>query len=270
MMVRVRADGSSAGQAPQEAGVEQGRSIAAWLPNESLRRSLVSSVRHIVAPPAESRVEFVGTGPQLLSMIREIRPLIVVFHTSMPSLTTGLLEEMRKWVPGAAFIAVVEPTSHGAKLAIELVRGGMDDLCVVGGISPDAGELARVIDSVIRRKVAEHVGKLLSTSLPAHMRSFIERLWVQCGQPLDVRAAASLYCRHSSTLQRHLRAAGLPPLNQLIVWGRILHAASLLRGGHRSVDSVAAMLDFPSSSALRNQLRRYAAVRPIDLRDHGH
>lgn len=73
--------------------------------------------------------------------------------------------------------------------------------------------------------------------------------------PDDVAGA---FHRHCKTIRDHLRAAGFPPLNKLIVWARLFHAAMLLQDRSRSLESVALTLQFPSSSALHNQFGRYA------------
>lgn len=106
---------------------------------------------------------------------------------------------------------------------------------------------------------------ILTFSTPSEMGELVQT----AAQPLTPADAARLYHGHANTLRVHLRAAGLPPLNQIIVWARLFRAAHLLGDPARAVESVAAALAYPSANALRNQLDRYAGLCPREVRAAG-
>jgi AraC-like DNA-binding protein len=109
----------------------------------------------------------------------------------------------------------------------------------------------------------------LEDLLPARLTPFLRDLLFAARQSLRPRDVARLYHRHPNTLREHLKAAGLPPVNKLIVWVRLFHAARLLDSPARTVENVALVLEYPSVSALRNQLQRYAGVTPQEVRERG-
>jgi AraC-like DNA-binding protein len=70
-------------------------------------------------------------------------------------------------------------------------------------------------------------------------------------------------------LSKRLEGAQLPPPHQLLTWGRLIVAASMLEDGSRSADGVASALDFPSGSAFRNTCQRYLGCTPHQIRIRG-
>jgi AraC-like DNA-binding protein len=84
-------------------------------------------------------------------------------------------------------------------------------------------------------------------------------------RPVRPQELARFFCRHPKTLREHLRRAGFPRTEEWIGWARLFHAAQRLGDPGRTVEQVALALSFPSSVALRNQLRRYAGVSPREL-----
>jgi methylphosphotriester-DNA--protein-cysteine methyltransferase len=49
----------------------------------------------------------------------------------------------------------------------------------------------------------------------------------------------------------------------------LMVCARLLEDPGRSVSQVAMLADFPSSTSLRNMLRRYTGLRPLEIRENG-
>jgi AraC-like DNA-binding protein len=109
----------------------------------------------------------------------------------------------------------------------------------------------------------------LDALLPPRLEAWMRQLLVEAHRSLAPADAASLYHAHTNTLRQHLRGAGLPPVNKMIIWARLFHAAHLLAEPARSVESVAFALDFASATALRNELRRYAGMTPAEVRRGG-
>jgi transcriptional regulator GlxA family with amidase domain len=55
----------------------------------------------------------------------------------------------------------------------------------------------------------------------------------------------------------------------MIQWCRLLIAARMLEDPGRAVEHVALLLDFPSGASLRNMLKRYTGLRPLEIRENG-
>jgi AraC-like DNA-binding protein len=113
--------------------------------------------------------------------------------------------------------------------------------------------------------VAGRVLAALEDRIPDALVPAVRYLLFAAERPLGPQQVARATYRHEKTLRDQLRAAGLPSTQKLIIWARLFHAAQLLGSGRRSVENVAGTLDFPSASALANQLGRYAGVRPGEL-----
>lgn len=242
--------------------------IAALLPEERLRRDLLTAVRHMVGPNPDGGVRLFGSFEEILETRGRYRPRVLVCSIYSRQEVLALASLTKVW-PNAATIAVVPCTAEGVLLSIRLLAMGLQSVCFQTGPGVDHAELAAAVEDGLAGAVAREAMVAVGDALPSALRDFVTRLWVQCLRPVAVADAAGLYHRHPSTLRRHLQAAGLPSIEKLISWGRVFHAASLLKTAHTSVDTVAASLDFPSAGALRNLLRRYANVTPSDIRREG-
>lgn len=125
--------------------------------------------------------------------------------------------------------------------------------------------LCRMFSGSVDARVVDELGG----RLPPQLEPFVRTLVSAAVAPLGPADAARLYRRHSNTLREHLRAAGFPPINKMIVWARLFQAAHLLEDPVRSAENVALALDFPSASALRNQFHRYVGMPPAGVRAGG-
>jgi transcriptional regulator GlxA family with amidase domain len=86
---------------------------------------------------------------------------------------------------------------------------------------------------------------------------------------LSPQELARLLILPRRTVSQRLAAAGFPPPQRLLTWGRLIVAAHLLEDIHRSADRIAVSLDFPSGSAFRNICQRYLHATPRDIRQRG-
>lgn len=109
----------------------------------------------------------------------------------------------------------------------------------------------------------------LGELIPDALLPVVRHLLFQAHRPVKPGELAQIHYSNEKTLREHLRAVGLPSTNHLIIWARLFHAAHLLDGGARTVEAAALALDFPSRSALSNQLRRYVGVTPKELVERG-
>lgn len=125
--------------------------------------------------------------------------------------------------------------------------------------------LSRMFSAAAESKALDELGD----AVPPNFQAFFLALVAAAVAPMGPTDAARLYRRHANTLREHLRAAGFPPINKMIVWARLFQAAHLLEDPARSGENVALALGFPSASALRNQFNRYVQMSLGEVRAQG-
>lgn len=239
--------------------------VAAVLSTPTWREAVVAAMRHLVPRPAEDWIAIHACAT--VGELHRSRPTVAVLDLTPRGLSSDRALLLGSSLPDTVFVALVQAgldrrsDLHAAAIAAYALDAGARAL-------PPAA-LAETVDIAIAGNVVRRVMEVMQQPLEPGMQAFLERLWVRCWQPTTPREASLLYHRSAATVRRHLARAGLPPLNQLIVWGRLFHAAWLLRAPWRSVGQVAALLDFPSEDALYAQLKRYAGMRPTDVRGGG-
>lgn len=146
-------------------------------------------------------------------------------------------------------------------------RAGIDGLVFTGEDDAPRPLLALIEQSeskslagMVRRSL-DGIDPAVSDAILLAISRAHERL-----SPLDLSRLLALPRR--AVLQR-LAAAGFPPPQRLLTWGRLILAAHLLEDRHRSADRVALTLEFPSGSAFRNTCQRYLGATPGEIRAGG-
>jgi len=86
---------------------------------------------------------------------------------------------------------------------------------------------------------------------------------------ITVAAAATALGVHRKTLVNLCARSKLPPPAMLVGWCRLFLVAALLERKSYTVERIAHELDYPSSTALRNTIRRYVGVTATEARDRG-
>jgi AraC-like DNA-binding protein len=167
--------------------------------------------------------------------------------------------------PSVALLAYGDFARRSVRDTVRLVRIGAREI-VIRGEEDNRLKFQDLITAALAPSIIGGALTELGDLLPAHLVPLFRQLLSVTDRPLTPTAVARLYHRHPNTLREHLRAAGLPPVNKLIVWVHLFQAAYRLRDTPRSVENVALSLGFASASALRNQLQRYASVTPRELR----
>lgn len=163
-----------------------------------------------------------------------------------------------------AYVAMAHERGHDL---FDLGRAGVDGLVLIG--EDDAPRpLLALIEQSESKSLAGMVRRSLDGIDPAVADAILlaisrahERL-----SPADLARLLALPRR--AVLQR-LAAAGFPPPQRLLTWGRLILAAHLLEDRHRSADRVSLTLEFPSGSAFRNTCQRYLGATPGEIRAGG-
>jgi excisionase family DNA binding protein len=142
----------------------------------------------------------------------------------------------------------------------DLVVRGQDDLRVV---------FAAILANASRRAVAQSLIDAIGPALPVAARPILEFIIAHADERFTVEEAARALGVSRRTLAKRLAAHRLPAPETLMGWCRLLLAAHLLEDQGRTVDDVAAALDFGTANNLRNMLRRYAGCSPAEVREQG-
>lgn len=154
--------------------------------------------------------------------------------------------------------------SSGARDLLHLSSLGVRDM-VTRDHDDDRPGLHAAIAQSLAHGVATATLAALEDVIPTRLAPVVHYLLSNAHQPLALEELARAHHRHPKTLREQLQKNRLPPPGKLIVWMRLIHAGHLLEDRSRSLENVVRTLDFPSSSALRNQMHRYVGISPGDL-----
>lgn len=148
---------------------------------------------------------------------------------------------------------------------VDVVRAGASDLVREG--FDDAGVAFRAALRTSAVRAAAHViQRDVERMVPPAAWPVIAYALSHADRDLTVAGLAGALGVHRRTVARRLKAVGVPGPRALIGWCRLIMAAWMLEGTTRTVESVALALDFASTGALRNALRRYVALSVSDVR----
>lgn len=197
---------------------------------------------------------------------RPVRVAVVDFYShGRPRLEA--VRKLKHRFPRMTVIGYVDFAADRAHDLFEAGRSGLDAL-----ILADAGDSTREILSVVGQAEARSLGTAVRRSLESvdpSVREAVLLAVTRAHERIAPEHFAELLALHRRTLAKRLAAAGFPPPQRLITWGRLIVAAHMLEEPGRSANSVAASLDFPSGSAFRNTCQRYLHATPEMIRARG-
>lgn len=181
---------------------------------------------------------------------------------------SAAIAALRSGMPSVPVIAYIPDgrTSSGDILAMakagvhDLVRMGFDDIGLALG-----GALA----SATAHCATEAVRATLERLVAPDAWPFVSYCLTRAHEPISIRAAATALGLDRRTLVRRLERSGLPSPRRIAGWCRVIAAVRLLDQPIYTLEQVALRLDFPSGTALRNQLVRYTGLKPREIRENG-
>jgi len=177
------------------------------------------------------------------------------------------VRQLRARVPRAALVAYVDMTKERARDMFDAGRCGIDVLIVA-----DETDTPQALTSLLEQAEARSVASMLKphlSGLRSVIRDAVMLSVTRAHERLTPDSLARLIAVSRRLLSKRLEGAQLPPPHQLLTWGRLIVAASMLEDGSRSADGVASALDFPSGSAFRNTCQRYLGCTPHQIRLRG-
>lgn len=177
------------------------------------------------------------------------------------------VRQLKQRVPRLTMIAYVTVTSDRAHDLFDAGRQGMDGL-VIADQDDSPRALLALVEQAESRSLAAAVRASVEDADPT-VRDAVLLCVTRAHERLSPEALARLLALPRRTVSQRLSAAGYPPPQRLITWGRLVVAAHLLEDKHRSADRIATSLDFPSGSAFRNACQRYLGATPGEIRARG-
>lgn len=177
------------------------------------------------------------------------------------------LRKLRRQHPSVTLVLYIASPPTSIQTVFELGRFGVDGLVVV-----DEDDRPEQLRSIIEQAEARSITGLVSTALGRARPTARDAALIavtRAHQRLTPQQLASILGIRRRALAARLEAAGFPPPQRLITWGRLIVAAQMLEDTERSADSVAVALDFPSGSAFRNSCQRYVRRTPLEIRRDG-
>ncbi len=177
------------------------------------------------------------------------------------------IRKLRHRHPRLALIAYVMPGPDRAHDIFDAGRYGFESL-IVAGKDDEPRRLLAAIEQAEARSLTGRLRALLANADPVARDAALLAL-TRAHQRLSTVAFARLLARSRRSLAALLDQQGFPPTQRLLMWGRLIVAGHLLEDTHRSADSVAESLAFPSGSAFRNACQRYVGMAPNEIRAAG-
>jgi AraC-like DNA-binding protein len=240
----------------------------AFLPDPVAQRRLSDAAKLGCAPCEPEPVRFASDWREMHELALDWLAHLAVFDPyAAGELDVDSCAEFAEAFPSCPLFAYGAFPRRAEEDVFRLTKLGVRGIGTRGYEMPTALRLQ--LTEAMEHTVVGAVLAALEDRLTNDLARLLRHLLSRVHQPLSPAAAARLYHSHERTLRGHLRCAGLPPINSLIVWFRLLHAAHLLQDSARSIENVALRLEFASVNSFRNQLQRYAGVSPSELRVRG-
>jgi hypothetical protein len=183
---------------------------------------------------------------------------------------TGLeaVRWLRAAAPRVAVVACCGSTPPPGAAFFELVRVGVAEL-VVGDDGDSRTALRAAIADAFHAVAANDVLSDIRPLLPRTVFPIVLYCLEHGSRTLTPLSVARALGVHRETLSYRLSVAGFPPPNATICWCRLLLAARYHEEPDAVTEQIALALDFPSGTALRNMMWRYAGLRMSDVRAAG-
>ena len=152
--------------------------------------------------------------------------------------------------------------------AVALIRAGVHDI-VLRGVDDGALALRDAVVGASHSTAANRVISALRPLVHPSILPLLEHCLSFGRRAIRVAAAAQALGVHRKTLVNLCARAKLPPPAMLVGWCRLFLVAALLERKSYTVERIANELDYASSTALRNAIRRYVGVTATEVRERG-
>jgi AraC-like DNA-binding protein len=195
-----------------------------------------------------------------------VRVAIVDPYADGPANFDGL-RTLTQRLPRLTVIMYLAMSPERTHDVFDAARVGVDGLVLMG-----EDDAPRALLAVVEKSESKSLAGLIRRSLDGVdpvVADCVLLAVARAHERLSPLGLAKLLALHRRTVTQRLNAAGFPPPQRLITWGRLIVAASMLEDAHRSADRIATTLGFPSGSAFRNICQRYLHATPGEIRARG-
>lgn len=184
-----------------------------------------------------------------------------------PAVDYDGIRQLKQRLPRLTLVAYVTMGVERGHALFEAGRIGVDGLVLAG-----EDDAPRPLLALIERAESSSLAGLVRRSLEGVDPLVVNAVLLavaRAHERLSPAVLARLLAMPRRVVAQRLAAAGFPPPQRLLTWGRLILSAHLLEDEHRSADRVASALDFPSGSAFRNSCQRYLRASPSQVRERG-
>jgi AraC-like DNA-binding protein len=178
------------------------------------------------------------------------------------------IRQLKRTHPGIALIGYTTYSPERTHHIFDAGRYGFEAL-VLADRDDGPSAFSRAIEKATARGVAGMVKSALEAAADPLAADALLTAITRAHERLTPAVLAHEMGVGGRRLSRALLASGYPSAHKLIMWGRLIVAASLMDGTRHSTDRIARTLSFPSGSAFRNNCRRYLGAKPSEIRARG-
>ncbi|MDQ2890361.1 MAG: helix-turn-helix domain-containing protein [Gemmatimonadota bacterium] len=170
-----------------------------------------------------------------------------------------------------AAVALIAYTTYSPEKAHHIFDAGRYgfEALVMADMDDGPSAFARAIEKASARGVAAMVRSGLAPAADPLATDALLAAISRAHERLTPARLAHELAVGPRRLARALSLSGYPSTHKLIMWARLLVAASMMDGTRHSTDRIALNLSFPSGSAFRNNCRRYLGAKPSEIRAMG-
>jgi AraC-like DNA-binding protein len=217
-------------------------------------------------------LEFVQEVGDVLAKLRRatVYPSLVLLEPTdaqgRPS--AGLARQVVTLFPGVPVIGYCRAGVKRSADVLAFATAGVHEI-LFKGIDDLPSAARAVLRSARQASAGETAFAAIRESIPPTLQPLVRSCLLAPRDTHTVTAAATSLSVHRKTLVNHCAHAGFPPPGWLLGWCRLLLAGHYLGMTTWTVEAVARELGFSRATALRNMLKRYTDLCPMDLREQG-
>lgn len=229
------------------------------------RRKVESSLRDVAAVRWFN--SFVDLRESLETEITRVAVAIVEMEDPTGASAHGFARAMAKSYSGIGLIVYRDPRVDSEADVCMLGAAGVHDILVDG--LTDEGFVARaIILDACRRGAAELVMQELDRVMPDRLLPFADAI-VRNPTKGSIEKIAKHLNIHRQTPNSWCKKERFLRPEEVLVWCRLLLVAAMLELTTRTLESIAAELEYASATSLRNQLRNYTGMTATQIRTGG-
>lgn len=201
----------------------------------------------------------------LRSFVGSVDLIALPGHDDTGTDTSRLIRHIVAERPRVAIVAFCQPGSQYSTDLRRLAAAGAHEF-VFNGIHDTGFALRCILQQARRACAADCVMQQLAPFVPSALHPLVEQTLAHPDRVGSVDQLADALGIHRKTLfNRCERAAFLPPA-EILCWVRLALVAYFLETTGCTVETIANEMAYPSSTALRNTIKRYTGRRASDIR----